>query len=229
MTHVIAMGGGGFAAEVDRRMHEYLLSTLQKTSPRVCLIATGKGDRSETVQAFYGAFEKLDCRPTHLALFDRTVRNLREYVLAQDILLIWGGNTASLLAAWRAHGVDEVVREAAAAGIVIAGACAGAIACFESGVTDSFADLDPIHGGLGLLRGSVCPHYDADPKRPSAYARMILAGELESGFAIDAAAALRFEDGALVDAVASTPGARAYRVTVAQHQLVEDPIAARVL
>ena len=66
---------------------------------------------------FYRAFSgHHDCEPSDLGLFERTVADLRAFVLAQDVVYVGGGNTASLLAVWRAHGLDVVLREAWEAG-----------------------------------------------------------------------------------------------------------------
>ena len=64
--------------------------------------------------------------------------DLREQVLAHDVVLVAGGNTANMLAVWRVHGFDTVLREAWESGVVLAGWSAGAICWFEAGVTDSF-------------------------------------------------------------------------------------------
>jgi dipeptidase E len=50
------------------------------------------------VARFYRAFAALDCRPTDLQLFTRTVGDLEAFVLAQDVVYVGGGNTASMLA-----------------------------------------------------------------------------------------------------------------------------------
>jgi peptidase E len=229
MSRIVAMGGGGFVEEEHGPMHGYLLSLASSKRPRICLVATGKGDDPQCVEAFYGAFVPLACEPTHLALFDREVTDLMRFVLAQDIILVWGGNTASMLAVWRAHGLDQVIREAAAEEVVLAGACAGALAWFEDGVTDSFGGLDPLRDGLGLLSGSLCPYYNAEPKRRPTYHRLIASGEMQAGTAIDAGVALRYQDGRLEDAVAQADGLLAYRVSAASGNIREEKLVPRVL
>ena len=69
--------------------------------------------RPEDVANFYRAFSgHHDCEPSDLGLFERTVADLREFVLDQDVVYVGGGNTVALLAVWRAHGLDAVMREA---------------------------------------------------------------------------------------------------------------------
>ncbi len=83
---------------------------------------------------------------------------------------------------------------------------------FEGSVTDSFsAELDPLQNGLALLPGSFCPHYDGEVRRRPVYEGLVTDGVLAPGFACDDA--LHFSGTELVDAVASRPDARAWRVT----------------
>ena len=77
----------------------------------------------------------------------------RAHLLAQDVVWVWGGSVAGLLAMWRLHGVDAAMREAWEAGVVLAGVSAGSICWHVGGTTDSFGpELRPVTDGLGLLR-----------------------------------------------------------------------------
>jgi peptidase E len=211
---IVAMGGGGFLMEASPRLDRYVLSLARNAEPRVCFVPTASGDSDNTIRRFYQAFTKLPCRPTHLPLFDRAA-DVAAVVREQDVLYVGGGNTANLLAIWRVHGVDRLVREAWQAGTVLAGVSAGAICWFEACCTDSFGGLAPLRDGLGWLPGSCCPHYGGEPGRRPAYERMVAAGDLPDGVAIDDYAAVRF-DGTdaieVVASVASREGAGAWRV-----------------
>ena len=84
--------------------------------------------------------------------------DLREHILAQDIVVVAGGNTANMLAIWRVHGFDAILREAWEAGVVLTGASAGMICWFEAGVTDSFGpQLEGLADGLAFLPGQRVP------------------------------------------------------------------------
>jgi len=125
---------------------------------------------------------------------------------------VGGGNTRSMLAVWRDWGMDAILRDACAQGIVLCGSSAGAICWFEEGVTDSLAgDLTPMRC-LGFLSGSACPHYDGEKERRPAYQRMVAGGAIGAGYACDDGAAVHFIDGKLGAAVAARPTARVYRV-----------------
>src|SRR5947199_2986712 len=110
--HLIALGGGGFSMEPDNlTLDEYVRSQARTPRPAVAFIPTASGDSEDYIERFYAAFSGLSCRPSHLQLFNRTP-DLREYLLAQDVVYVGGGNTKSLLGVWREWGLPEVLREA---------------------------------------------------------------------------------------------------------------------
>ena len=101
-------------------------------------------------------------------------RTSRRSSPTQDAIYVGGGNTASLLAVWRAHGLDRALRAAHDAGIVLAGVSAGSICWFESGTTDSYGPtLQPVDGALGFIPGSHSPHYDGEPQRRPTYHALV--------------------------------------------------------
>jgi peptidase E len=225
--HVIALGGGGFSMEPENPLlDEYVLAFARDPRPRVCFVGTASGDAATYVASFYHAFSRFDCRATDLPLFAREGYDLREHVLAQDVIYVGGGNTANLLAVWRLHGLDAILREALVGGAVLCGISAGMNCWFEASTTDSFGpQIAPLPDGLGLVPGSACPHYDGEPQRRPAY-RALVDGGFPPGWAADDGAALRFTgEGTFVEAVASRPGARAYRVEPG----AETPLPTRVL
>jgi hypothetical protein len=83
--------------------------------PRICFPPTAGGDNSNYVVKFYGASSGGDCVPSHLPLFNRQIDDVRAVLLAQ-VVYVGGGSTVNLLAVWRAHGIDLVLREARARG-----------------------------------------------------------------------------------------------------------------
>lgn len=234
---IVAMGGGGFSmapqpngttapsAGLDR----FILSLARRAEPRVCFVPTAGGDPDPYIARFYRAFSRLPCRPGDLPLFERTVGDLAGFLAEQDVVYVGGGSTANLLAVWRVHGLDAALPEALAAGTVLCGISAGMNCWFEASVTDSFdlGQLAPLRDGLGLVAGSACPHYDGEPARRPTFRRLVATGELPAGYAADDGAAVVFRDGAFVEAVAERPGARAYRVSAAAGEAVEEPLTTR--
>ena len=228
---IVPMGGGGFLMEPrNPRLDKWLLSLSRRSRPRVLFIPTASGDDQNVVRRFYRAFARYDCRPLHLPLFERTTDDLRKQVAAQDLIYVGGGNTANLLAIWRVHGLDEALREAWHAGVVLCGVSAGAICWFEGGVTDSFGrKLQALDRGLGFLTGSFCPHYDGDAQRKPTFHRLVASGRLAPGFAADDGAAILFEGSKIADVVRSRRNVAAYRVFRNGNRSVEQILEARLL
>jgi peptidase E len=209
---IVAVGGGGFGAVPTRALNSYIAGLARRERPRICFVPTAGGDNLMWVALFYRACAALDCEPSDLPLFNRTGEDVREKLLAQDVIWVGGGNTANLLAIWRTHGVDRAMREAWEDGIVLSGSSAGMICWFEASITDSFGpQLDPLDDGLGFLPGSACPHYDGEDRRRPVY-REAVAGGFPAGYAADDQAALRFDGTELAECVAAREGASAWRV-----------------
>lgn len=227
---IIAMGGGGFTeATSDVLLDGYVMSACGVERPRICFLGTALGDHQGLLLKFYTAMAERVCVPSHLPLFVR--RGVpRDVLLAQDIIYIGGGNTANMLAIWRAHGVDQVLHEAWQRGIVLAGICAGAMALFAGGVSASFGPLEPFADGLGFLDASFCPHYDSDPNRRPSYHSAISEGLIGAGYGIGDGVALHFRGAELVEAVSCRPAPVAERVQLSEAGGVEEaPLFVRSL
>ena len=208
---IVALGGLGEDDDSAGRLVRFALSLTGKERPRVCLVPTATNELPEYTVRFYENLSGVaDC--SHVSFFPWPRADLREHVLAQDAIFVSGGNTANLLAIWRAHGFDEIIREAWEQGIVLAGSSAGMICWFEAGVTDSFGpQLEGMRDGLGFLPGSACPHYDGEERRRPVYTRLVANG-FPAGMAADDAVGLHYVGTELREAVTVREGAHAYRV-----------------
>ncbi|MFK0266513.1 Type 1 glutamine amidotransferase-like domain-containing protein [Streptomyces angustmyceticus] len=162
-TPTIALLGGGFSDDPDTLLDDFVLEASGRPRPKVCFLPTASGDAPGYIEGFHAAFAARACEPVHLEPFRRSVTDLRAFVLAQDIVYVGGGNTANMLAVWRVHGLDTILREAYGAGVLLCGISAGACCWFEAAYSDSFGPPVPLADGLGLLPGSLCPHYDSEP------------------------------------------------------------------
>src|SRR3954451_7179725 len=162
---------------------------------------------------------------SYLTFFPWPPADLRELALSQDVIFVGGGNTANMLAVWRVHGFDQVLREAWEQGVVLTGWSAGMICWFEAGVTDSFGpQLEGMRDGLGFLPGSACPHYDGEERRRPVYTALVRGG-FPAGIAIDGEAGALYVGTELSEVVTARDGSRAYRVSAEG----EEPIDARPL
>jgi peptidase E len=223
------MGGGGWTMD-DPVLDRFILGLTDAERPRICFIPTASGDHPLS-ERFLEVFPTDGFDASILWLFDREVADIDAFLGEQDIIYVGGGNTVSMLAVWRAHGVDRALRSAYDAGIVMAGISAGANCWFEACTTDSYrlGRADPLLDGLGFVSGSFTPHYDTEPARRPAVRELVGSGALPPGYACDEFAAVHLVDGALREAVASREGARAFRVEAADGEMREMPLPTRLL
>jgi len=227
--HVVAMGGGGWMMD-DPALDRAVLALTDARRPRICLVPTASGDHPSS-ERFLAAFPPAGFDASILWLFDRVVADVDAFLGEQDVVYVGGGNTVSMLAVWRAHGVDRALRAAYQAGVVMAGMSAGANCWFEASTTDSYllGRADPLLDGLGFVPGSFTPHYGSEPARRPAMLELVASGVLPPGFACDDYAAVHVVDGTLAEAVRSRPDARAFRVTPADGGAREEPLEARTV
>jgi peptidase E len=219
--HIIAIGGATTPADVA--LFPYVIAQARRPSPRVALLPTASGDSDAFIVKFYETFARLPCDPSHLRLFGR-VGNLEAYIAAQDVILVSGGNTKSMLALWREWELDVLLKRAWQSGTVMAGFSAGAICWFSEGLSDSWADrLAPVPG-LGLIGGSCCPHYSSEPERRPAFQALVARGNVAPGIAIDDGAAVHFRGTSIAAIVTARTDADAYSVVPANGAAEEKPL-----
>ena len=228
VPQIVALGGGGFSMEQGNPLlDDYVLSLTGSKRPRVCFLPTASGDADHYVVRFYRRFSP-GCEASHVSLFRRdqgtggVEDDLATHLLAQDLIYVGGGNVVSMLGAWRAHGLDAVLRQAWRKGVVLCGPSAGSLCWFAE-------SLSAFHGaprrvrGLGLLPYSNCVHYDAEPARRAEYHRFVGDG-MRPGYAAEDGVALHFRRTRLERVVSSRPDGCAYRVEPAADGVVETPL-----
>jgi len=216
-------------------LDDFILSLANRQPAKVCFVPTASADSAMYIVRFYRAFSER-ATPTDLTTFDPSglprhparTADLASFIADQDIFYVGGGNTANLLAIWRAHGLDKLVRDAWMNGAVLCGVSAGMICWFQGGVTDSYGGLAAIKDGLGFIDGTACPHYDGEEMRRPAYHRFIREG-LDGGYAADDGVALHFRGAELAQVVSSRAGAAAYRVEVVDGHVAEKRLDTRFL
>ena len=220
---IVPIGGGVFCDGFA----EFLIRLTGKERPRVLYIGTASAEDPGQALQNYDRFGPL-AKISRLEFFPWPPEDLRSTVLGQDLIFVGGGNTANMLAIWRLHGVDELLAEAADAGVVLSGSSAGGICWFEHGVTDSFGpQLAPMEC-LGFLSGSFCPHWNDEENRRSVYHGLLRDG-FPAGYAADAGVGLYFVDGELREAIGCEEGTSAYRLEVVDGEVVEAPVPTRIL
>ncbi|MBO2452616.1 peptidase E [Actinomadura barringtoniae] len=217
--HILAIGGGTFIPDSRYGMSpspllRYALDLTGQDRPRICFLPTALGDGAEYIARGYGALTQLDAEVSHVALFPMpNVQDVRSHLLSQDLIYVQGGSVANLLALWRLHGLDDILREAWNEGVVLSGQSAGALCWHVGGNTDSYGpQLRPLTDGLGLLPYSCGVHYDSDAQRRPLLQQLVGEGTLPGGYAADEAVGLHYVGTEFVQAVSYAKDAGAYRV-----------------
>ena len=190
------------------------LSGVEGRAPRVCSLGTASGDNPASIRDYYDAAHEAGWDASHLQLFPMpNVPDIRELLLGQDVIWVFGGSVAGLLAMWELHGVGDAMREAWQAGVVLTGVSAGSICWHVGGTTDSFGpDLRAVDNGLALLPFSNGVHYDSEEQRRPIYHRLVADGSLPAGYATDDGVGVLYRGTDYVAAYAEKDRAGAYHV-----------------
>lgn len=233
-ARILATSGGWVdgPAEGTVRLGAMVLDALAstgKTRPRVCLLETAWGDPYESYAMGLEAFAAAGCDVTWLRVFPQPSGDPRELLGRADLVWVGGGSTANLLALWRLHGIDEAMREASAAGVVLGGVSAGSVCWHVGGPVDSFGPtLRVVTDGLALVPYGNGVHYDAEPARREEYHRAVADG-MSAGYAVEDGVGLHFRGTRLARVVSSRPDGRAFLVERARGRIREDRLEADYL
>ncbi len=128
---------------------------------------------------------------------------------------------------WRAHGIDEVLRECWERGVVLCGLSAGSLCWYTEGVSTFHGPAQRV-AGLGFLPWSNTVHYSSEPGRREALIEWVRDG-MPPAYAADDGAALHFVGEEVAQVVASRPEARAYRVELRHGHVLTTKLATRYL
>lgn len=206
------MGGGGFTMEPSNpALDEFVLALPERREPRILLLPTASGDADRQEGQFRTTFGDRPCEPSVLSLFRLGAdgpQDLRALLLSQDVIYVGGGSMRNMLAIWRVHEIDAILREAWQAGVVLAGLSAGAMCWFAAGVTKSTGTPE-VARGLGFLPGSLSVHADGEPDRLPVYEAAVAARQVPAGWALDDGVGILFRGDRLERVVTSRPGTRA--------------------
>lgn len=208
-----------------------LLRWCGKPEPRICLLPTARGDDPARIALFYETLAPLPCRPRHQRMFisSADTADFETELLSADIIYVGGGSTLNMLAIWKAQAIDRILHQAYESGTIMAGESAGGLCWFENGSTDSRPGQLSAISCLGWLSGSFCPHYDGEADRRPTFHRMLIDGQVSDGIAADEKVALLFENERFVRAISARPEALAYRVTLHEGKVREEPMVTKYL
>jgi peptidase E len=199
--------------------------------PRLCIIATAIGDNPQWLTAMHHAFSKLDMVVSHLDLFPMpNFDDIEGHLARQDVIWVSGGSTANLLALWRTHGLDDILRRVWQAGVVLMGVSAGSLCWHVGGTTDSFGPtLRPVTNALGFVPYGNSPHHDAEEQRRPLIHKLVADGTLPLTYATDNGSGLIYHGTDLYEAFTEKPGALAYEIRREGDRARETALPTRVL
>ncbi|PCJ57599.1 MAG: peptidase E [Planctomycetota bacterium] len=231
-SNIISIGGGGYYGPQGgpNRMLLHILKLTNKKFPNICLIPSASSNKEESIHAFTSSFNSFGAHPNYLDFYRLPTSDLEDWLMTFDAVYIAGGNTRNLLALWKAWDFDKILIKACDNGVVMSGSSAGAICWFEGGNSDYIpGQLNPIDG-LGVLEGSICPHYSDTNNRRKSYLDMVEDGRLENGFGISDRAAIHYIDGKFHEALVEHEEAGVYKVEIdASNKVVETKMEAKLV
>lgn len=207
------------------------LSGVTGRAPRICLLATAMGDDKAVLHYLTEAAQSRGFMVSHLALFPMpTVEDITAHLLEHDLVWVFGGSVAGLLAMWRLHRVDDALHTAWQAGVVLTGISAGSICWHAGGTTDSFGpQLQPVTNGLGFVPYANGVHYGSEDQRRPLLHTLVGNGVLPAAYATDDGAGLLYRGTDFVEAVAENDTAGAYFVAAGGGGTVETALDVRRL
>jgi dipeptidase E len=223
---IIAIGGGSFTSlgnfsTAVYPIEQYFLDQTGKACPKICFLPTASGEDEQYIVEFFEQFLQFECKPMQLSLFNPKKPNLKEILLDQDAIFVGGGNTKSMMAIWKEWHIDKYLEQAWNQGIVLGGSSAGCICWFEQGLTDSIPNAHTAIEGLGFIKGSNSPHYDAEKARRPAYHSLIENRTMKPGVAIDDNVAVHFINDQIENVVRINPAGNAYYVYQHDGKIIE--------
>ncbi len=203
-----------------------------KVRPKICYLPTASGDSEQGIIRWYELVHDLSVEPSvqkvWISSYNQKV-SFEEVLLNVDAIVVGGGNTLNMMAIWKAHGIDKVLKKALEKGIVLAGGSAGSLCWFDNGTTDSRPTELSVVEGLGFLPFSHCPHYHSEEYRRPLYFANIEKGIFKPGYAIDDKAGIIFKNGKVFKVLSMTDADNAYFVSMKDGKVVEEKLEAILL
>ncbi|GAB5897305.1 peptidase E [Mycolicibacterium mageritense] len=188
------------------------LSGVAGRAPRMCLLATAMGDDKAILHYLTEAAQEHGFTASHLSLFPMpNIEDVTAHLLDQDVVWVFGGSVAGLLAMWRLHGIDAALRTAWQAGVVLTGISAGSICWHAGGTTDSFGpELRAVTNGLGFVPYANGVHFDSEDQRRPLLRSLVGEGALPAAYATDDGAGVLYRGTEFSEAVGETDRAGVY-------------------
>ena len=161
------MGGGGFTmGRTTRRSTTSCCPGRRPRAARSSSCRPPRGDPTAQIAAFYARSRPAVGRACSRCSACTAPRaRCASIVLEQDVIYVGGGSMRNLLAIWRAHGLDELLREAWRRGIVLAGPERRRDVLVQGGITMSGGPPEVDRRPRARCPARCTVHADGEPER----------------------------------------------------------------
>jgi peptidase E len=218
-------------ADINKVYIKYVVGLTKKVRPKVCFIPTAVYDDPLEIIQWYEKCSELNVTPSVLKTYvesNPSQQTFEEQLSDCDIIFVAGGSTLNMLAIWKAHGIDTLLRKAYDRGVILAGGSAGSVCWFTGGFTDSRPKYLTQIECLGFLNYSHCPHF-GNVTRKALYKDAILTNKLKEGYACDNLAGLLFINSELKKSVTQNPEHKNYFISIKDGKINEELLPAEII
>ena len=231
MKRIIAIGGGDMKEKTTLKIDEYVAKLAKEHAGDKRAYGLFIGTASHDFMPAFNTFRKTytsvfdikaDCLLT--VYVDTPKERIDEKFLKADFIYVGGGDTGFMLKKWRETGLIDKILEAYERGVTIVGRSAGAVCWFDTMYTDSEMlngneDLYKLYNGLGVLKGTFCPHYNI---RQKDFDKTVVENKIDSSYAVEDDCALEFIDGKFTKSISA--GKKAYNILLKDGQIIKNEL-----
>ena len=231
MKRIIAIGGGDMKEKTTLKIDEYVAKLAKEHAGDKRAYGLFIGTASHDFMPAFNTFRKTytsvfdikaDCLLT--VYVDTPKERIDEKFLKADFIYVGGGDTGFMLKKWRETGLIDKILEAYERGVTIVGRSAGAVCWFDTMYTDSEMlngneDLYKLYNGLGVLKGTFCPHYNI---RQNDFDKTVVENKIDSSYAVEDDCALEFIDGKFTKSISA--GKKAYNILLKDGQIIKNEL-----
>jgi len=193
---MVLLGGGEIGRfgtqvetrEIDQRIKDLSTERLEnKEKIDFLFIPTASSDNEDYCRIAKNYFEtEFNYSVSSLKIIENPPRfeELQNTILNSNVIYIGGGNTRMMVDLWQKHKIDILLKQAWEKGTILSGLSAGLNCFFERAITDSNKTLD-IMDFMGVLSGTVTPHYDTEKSRPAFIEQLFNEGKIKNILALE--------------------------------------------
>lgn len=228
MKRLIAIGGGSLKEKTTLKIDEYIATLAKEHSGEKRAYGLFIGTASHDFMPYFNSFRKVytsvfdikaDCLLT--VFTESTDEKIDEKFAKADFIYIGGGDTLFMLDKWKERGILNKIKSAYERGVIIVGASAGAVCWFNQMFTDSQShnngeDKYYLYNGLGLIDGTVCPHYNL---RLEDFDKAVIDNNIQNAYALEDDSAIEFKDGEISKVLSS--GGKAYKISLEKGEIIK--------